>query len=590
MIDLKGFKKVEEDKDSATLQHPKGHKITIVVSKLTPVEKEALKRLDMCKPERESGTFAKGGKVRKMYDEGTKEQPVSANDKAPVTVNVGTPSPQTVTPSAPQIPASNPNQGQLNPNVINGSTTEDVANPLPAVEQQQAAVKGQQAIDTQKAVAQANFENQYQKARQANAAQDKQDVQDMAQKVSDFDNFVQKNPIRQDAYLEDMKTGARITNALGMLLGGLGGSGQQAMDFLNKQIDRNIAAQQQNIENRKTVVGAYHTLYGDRVIASNLAKASMNDMLVHQANQMAAQLGTQQAAVSAQNLAAQKAIENTQLMIDSAGRQGQLRVGVTPRIGANGKVINTAKPSGATESWGGPGDSQNESPESQAMPMPSKLEEQGPQHTSILNPDAEARYKRLAYTPVAKDQYGEITKQYNQAIQSQKAIDAVEKIFPRMRGNATYSDYLASKVNPHVIGGLGGLTGAGIAATGAGVLAPATGGASIAGALPAIGFGTAVGTGAGEALGHGLKQGLHAVAGQAGIQYDADKESLIKILGSSLSNTNLSGEQIGSAIEALIPKITDDSKTYNRKIEDIKEFIKNKTDTSLLKNWKLSKE
>ena len=52
----------------------------------------------------------------------------------------------------------------------------------------------EQAIDTQKATAQANFEDQYMKAKQENMRKDQADVQDVATHANEFRDYANQNP------------------------------------------------------------------------------------------------------------------------------------------------------------------------------------------------------------------------------------------------------------------------------------------------------------------------------------------------------------------------------------------------------------
>lgn len=70
-LDLRNFKKVGEDVNSATLKHPKGHEIKIAKGSLSPTLKEQLSQLP--------SMMAKGGEVNK-YAFGS-DEPVSSSEK-----------------------------------------------------------------------------------------------------------------------------------------------------------------------------------------------------------------------------------------------------------------------------------------------------------------------------------------------------------------------------------------------------------------------------------------------------------------------------------------------------------------------------
>lgn len=329
---LKGFKKVSEDKNSATLEHPQGHRITVVVSKLNPVEKEALRRLDMCKPEREAKTFAKGGAVkRKMYADS--DQEISKDDDAPETK-----SPVTVNNIVPresgQAPVPNfPEAGIVaNPGVLKNNPSA-----VPGLQQQ---VLGEE----QKAAAASGIATQTAKDQEARDAQLKQNMQDIQDNAADlkahadaFRDYTKAHEVPLNSYAQDASTGQKITNAIGMLLAGAGGAGAQAMDFMNKQIDRNVAAQEQNFQHQSTVWHAYEALYHDRNIATNMAKATGADMLANQIAQTANRYGTVQAQSAA----------NTAIGVLNQKAQQEIGLAATRRTGLQkGQLQQNPGPAG----------------------------------------------------------------------------------------------------------------------------------------------------------------------------------------------------------------------------------------------------
>lgn len=287
-----------------------------------------------------------------------KADPNSVNHNQPITINVGAPSA-----AAPAEAAPSPYQNPQTAQVMNTEPSQVPSQPGPgqssvisdpraaaasSVGLQQQAIQGQQNIDVQKAQQQAQYEDAYLKQRAAIAQQDQDHYDELKQHTDDFNQHIQQNPINPTAYTDNMSGGKKMATGLGLLLGGMSGKGQSnvAMDFLNKQIDRNIHAQQQNINNQNTVYGAYRNLYGDSNIATSLAKVSANDLLVHQAQLMAAKLGTQQAAVNANALSAQKGIENTKELGLAAQRLGALRKGVVaPKDSGIDQQENNENPS-----------------------------------------------------------------------------------------------------------------------------------------------------------------------------------------------------------------------------------------------------
>lgn len=441
MIPLKDFKKISEDKKTVTMKHMKnGHELTLMVSKLTPIEKEALKRLEMHKGEKES--LADGGKVkRKMY--ASPDEPVSADDDAP---EVEAPSAE-----APAIVPRETSQVQSAGVPAYGVAGKQQSNPA-AVGPLEQEAQGYE----QKAVADSGIATQNAKDKVAQDAQLQQrmlDIQQNAKEIqghtNDFAQYAKQNPIRANAYQEDMSTPKKVTNAVGMLLAGFGGAGKPAMDFLNKQIDRNVAAQQQNFTNQGTVWHAYESLYHDKNIATNMAKATGAEMLANQISQTADRYGTQQAQAAKNIALGQLGAKHAEEIGLAATRLDGLRKGQLPlNPGPAGVEAQKAQQqSGPPQALQqnpsvsptvGPSDNEGPQPlisklisyatdKGQAEPEPqvqtTKNGANGNHIYQLLEPDAQDTLDSLRFNPRAKGDIKDIEDKYNQVNQAQKVLN-----------------------------------------------------------------------------------------------------------------------------------------------------------------------
>jgi hypothetical protein len=562
MIDLKDFKKVSQDKNSATLQHPKGHKITVIVSKLTPIQKEALKRLDMSSLEDE-------GKSRKQYKDGSKDGPVSSNDDTPETEDA----PELKKPASPvtvnNIVPRESGQAPV-PQGGNVGVVGDTGN-LPAAvgPLQQEAQGHEQQADVQSKIAEQSAKDKaaYDAFLQQKQNDITQNAEEIKQHTDAFNDYSKNNKVRPDAYYEDMSTPKKITNAVGMLLAGFGGAGAQAMDYLNKQIDRNVAAQEQNFQHQNTIWHAYESLYHDKNIATSMAKATGAEMLANQISQTAERYGTAQAQAAKNIALGNLGTKHAQEIGMAATRLSALRNGeIPPNPGPAGqKAMKQKEPNN-----GGPWSDDNDN--ANAEPKPQDQEKD----VSILDENSQKKWEQARLNPKFKDQYGKITDEYNQAVQSQKAMDEIEKKFPQLASEATLSGNLSSKINPHGVAAVGGALGAGTGFLAGGI--PSMG---IAAAPAAVG-GATLGAAAGEGIAHGAKAALETTGGQKQVQYEADKAATTKVIAAALKGTNVSSEQIQDVVDSNTPSYWDDDKTYKKKLNNIKSFIKQNTITGTL--------
>lgn len=87
------------------------------------------------------------------------------------------------------------------------------------------------------------------------------------------------NHINPKRYMENLESGQKVAAVIGLALGGFGqgfnGHGNPMSDFINKQIDRDIAAQEKNQGNRATLLHAYQEQFRDSQQASLMTRATL---------------------------------------------------------------------------------------------------------------------------------------------------------------------------------------------------------------------------------------------------------------------------------------------------------------------------
>lgn len=98
--------------------------------------------------------------------------------------------------------------------------------------------------------------------------------------------------INPNNYLENMGTGQKIATVIGLILGGMG-SGltheeNPALKFLNAQIERDVQSQQNNINNKQTLLGAYMKQMGNIQDAEKMTYVFLNEKYASQLDEQAA--------------------------------------------------------------------------------------------------------------------------------------------------------------------------------------------------------------------------------------------------------------------------------------------------------------
>lgn len=444
----------------------------------------------------------------------------------PTTQFAQRPIPDTPVESKPTIPNVSPT-GQLNPGAIEANT--------------QTIAENQKNIDIAMAKKQADIEQGNIDAQGAELQKQRERYDDMNKHVDDFANYTNANPINPNHYQENMGSGQKVSGAIGLFLGGFGSANQfggqnYAMDFLNKQIDRDIEGQKARMDQQKTILGAYRHLYGDSMATYNLTKASMLDIYNAKMRQAAFQLGTPQAIQKYQAFAVNSALEKQGLIKNSAVETSALPGSAGGSRGQNGTeqpMSNTSMPMANR-----PNPAQKPDGESKADWY----------DNHILHPSADNMMMRLQYNPQAKEVYPALMEQKSKADLADKAINTINKSFPDLlneTGNAEYS-------NKHLGSVLGGV--------------PFVGGI--------------------------LGNSVDALSDtETRRNYDSDKENIRGAIRGALQG-NVSEDLLNEVVDKNSPTLGDEKnpKLAAKKLKNLKDFIQSHTKTDLLRTFGMSKK
>lgn len=308
-INFSGFKKVADDKTTATMRHPSGHEIKIHKALLTPLHRKILEKLPLHRADGGDTNVDTSTKEPAIGDSSQLEvQPVSEpaiGGAATIPVDTENAAP------VPEEPASVPAAEQISAKT---APTETIAaekpistSDLPNVSAGSIYKSGLSAIDQEQKVA-SQLAAEKLKATQSYdqnlAARDAKWESDSQSKLDEIKKVATDLPhLNPNRYQESLSSGQKVANAIGLLLGGFSGgyngTANPAATWINEQIGRDIAAQKQDIENKQTLLGALQHQYGNSVVAENIARASLAQHYSNQIQTAAEKIGTPAAAVAA---------------------------------------------------------------------------------------------------------------------------------------------------------------------------------------------------------------------------------------------------------------------------------------------------
>ncbi len=107
-----------------------------------------------------------------------------------------------------------------------------------------------------------------------------------------FQEDIKNAHINPQHYLQNQDTGQKIATAIGLVLGGMGsgitGTANPALEFLNKQIDRDIAAQQQELGKKESLLSANMRQFGNLRDATEMTRIMQSDIIANEFRKRAA--------------------------------------------------------------------------------------------------------------------------------------------------------------------------------------------------------------------------------------------------------------------------------------------------------------
>ncbi len=354
-LNLSGFKKTKEDAKTVTMAHESGHKITILKSKVSPMQREQLKRLPVHMadggdtdetpppppaPPAPPPNEMPGAPVPNPSSNGIFDALFSKDNGVDSQGQYGSQpvAPPPPMPMAPVAPASVPSVGgemsvaqpESKAPAAKSPASSTGVDVQSAYNQGQKAITEQQNVATQLAKRQADVQQGYideRKALQDTFAQHAKDFQEhQGQILKDYAN----GHIDPKHFQESMGTGQKVATAIGLIIGGFTGGFNHtginpAQQWLDSQINRDIEAQKANLDKSKTLLGANQELYHDDLLATNATRANLNDIYDHQIQMEANKLGTPAAKAAADAAHAKYSMESANLLQQNAVRATALQ-------------------------------------------------------------------------------------------------------------------------------------------------------------------------------------------------------------------------------------------------------------------------
>lgn len=342
-FNLSGAKKIAVDKASSTFSLKNGHKILVAHSALSPEHRKMIEKLPLYK---DSGGDIPDAIGSPLFDPSATDQLRSklnqASDSAtdagrtaagldqsdPGELNsaqkdalmadgppgipdfkqgvLDTTQAPAAAPTPDQTPATTPDQTSAAPTTSApmAPSATDSLNVNSAYQSQIGGIKAKEQAEASLATQQAAIEQQNQQD-QAKAQSDWAASSNyMTQQIAGALDDVRNGHIKPNNYLENMQTPQKVATAIGLFLGGWSSAytkqGNPAMDFLNKQIDRDVQSQKDDQNTRLNVYQGYLNQYKNAQVADNMARATQMGIYASKIKEAGDKAGTPLAKANAQ--------------------------------------------------------------------------------------------------------------------------------------------------------------------------------------------------------------------------------------------------------------------------------------------------
>lgn len=369
-LDLRGAKKIAGDKHSSTFHLKSGHQMKFVHASLPPLQRKQMEKMPLHLAEGDPGVGAEddaeSATPGRRFDANIKPLGANADKYKAQIAQFDIPQGQKDV-DAPPVPADaapasdndalqqwqnglepenvkGPSPASISPDSAVPAQPESASNPggvdvQGAYDQGQRAITENQNVATQNANANAAaLQNDLDARKQLNDSF-QQNLADIQTHQKQYIQDYAAGHIDPKHYQESMGGGTKAATAIGLLLGGISsartGGANPAMQFLSQQIDRDIAAQQANLDKKKTLLGANQDLYKDAILGHQATRLNMNEMLDHQIQLQAAKTGSQAAQAAADQAHSKFALENASLLQNMAMRKTALEQLNNPNSGAD---------------------------------------------------------------------------------------------------------------------------------------------------------------------------------------------------------------------------------------------------------------
>lgn len=234
-------------------------------------------------------------------------------------------------PGSPVAPAGAPvtggSQGQASP--MAGANSETAALPDPTIESayknQVAGIAGEGAAKSALGNSQAAILKQSLPQQQQAIEHAQQTFAAATQEYNHFIDDYKNGHIDPDHYLNSQGTGEKISTAIGLILGGIGGGlthqENPALKFLNQQIDRDVMAQQAELGKKENLLSANLKHFGDLKTALEFTAAQQRGIVQTQLEQAAAKAQSPLARAAAQQAIGALEGQNAQVFQNAAMRK-----------------------------------------------------------------------------------------------------------------------------------------------------------------------------------------------------------------------------------------------------------------------------
>jgi hypothetical protein len=279
-LDLSKFKKVSTTKEHTVFQHPDGHEIRVKHNPLSKEARDTMKSLPTVQHFDEDTEEPVAEDAAAQAPEA--EQALASQDTAGLPGQIGAPQQGGFLSAALPQPQQAPTP-ERQPDSAPDASPKGVT-PEQGYQDLSKGLQDEQKAQSELGKAQADTQGTFANSEARLNQHYQESLQNYERTIQGLNKEIDAGKINPNQLTDSMHWWGKATTAIGLILGGMGAAKDgrnPAVDYLQKEIDRDVDAQKANLGLKKSLLEANMQHYRDIGVATQVTRSMLGDILTN---------------------------------------------------------------------------------------------------------------------------------------------------------------------------------------------------------------------------------------------------------------------------------------------------------------------